>query len=42
MKKKIKYCKKCKGWGIIWTGKFIGIKNITIKCPICKGKGIIK
>jgi len=39
MKKKIKKeCKKCKGWGVIWTGEFIGIKNETIKCPICKGK----
>ena len=42
MKKKIRECKKCNGWGYIWTGKFIGFKNETIKCKRCKGKGIIK
>jgi hypothetical protein len=37
------YCPVCKGWGVIWTGKFDGIKNIVLKCPNkkCK-KGIIQ
>jgi len=40
--KKVKYCKHCKGWGYIYTGKFKGIKNIVIKCKFCNGTGIIK
>jgi DnaJ-class molecular chaperone len=39
---KVKYCKECKGWGHIWTGKFRGIKNVVKKCTKCNGTGKVK
>lgn len=37
-----KDCPVCNGWGHIWTGKFIGIKNETHPCSKCRSTGVLK